>query len=383
MSSYRTLLVALLIDDFGSGLFLPVALLYATTVVGLPVGLAGVLIGAATALGLLVPPVAGHAADRFGPKRVVVVSQFVEAAGAVGYLLSHGPVGVFVSAALLAVGQRGFYSSVFTLVADVQSGGKQDSRFTTVAVWRAIGFGAGGLAGAATPDLHVAIAVDAASFVVCAAMLELFVRSTEVKLDEPTGGPLTPLADRRLLAIMVASMASSLGVDVFLVGMTTYIRQLGGPGWLFGVMLAVLTWTAPVTGLVMKLVGDRTRTNRLALALTGRTAWALLAAGAVLVPVWLLPVYLIATLAVMGSSAMIENGTSMPLVEAIAPADLRGRYLALFQYAFLAGQMLAPLVFALTTFATWLPWAVSAALTAAAVAIPLALGRRLPVGALR
>lgn len=50
------LMVALGIDNFGSGLFLPLPILYATRVAGLSLGLAGTVITAGTAIGLLVPP---------------------------------------------------------------------------------------------------------------------------------------------------------------------------------------------------------------------------------------------------------------------------------------------------------------------------------------
>ena len=54
------LLTALGVDNFGSGLFLPVALLYVTRVVGLPLGTAGTVVAAGTVAGLGAPPVAGR-----------------------------------------------------------------------------------------------------------------------------------------------------------------------------------------------------------------------------------------------------------------------------------------------------------------------------------
>ncbi len=51
--SPRALLVALGIDNFGSGLFLPLTLVYATQVVGLSLAVAGVTVTIGTVVGAL------------------------------------------------------------------------------------------------------------------------------------------------------------------------------------------------------------------------------------------------------------------------------------------------------------------------------------------
>ncbi len=66
------LLIALGVDNFGSGLFLPLTLVYATREVGLPLAVAGVTVTVGTGVGLPGPPVAGGGVDRVGPRPVVV-----------------------------------------------------------------------------------------------------------------------------------------------------------------------------------------------------------------------------------------------------------------------------------------------------------------------
>jgi MFS family permease len=89
--SRAALLVALGVDNLGTGMFLPLGLVFATRVVGLGLDTAGAVVAAAGLLGFAVPPVAGRLSHRFGPRRVVVLSQLVQAAGAVGYLLAGAP----------------------------------------------------------------------------------------------------------------------------------------------------------------------------------------------------------------------------------------------------------------------------------------------------
>ena len=67
VSSRTALLAALGADSAGSGLFLPLALLYVTRDVGLPLATAGTVVAAGTVAGLAVPPLAGGWASGPGP----------------------------------------------------------------------------------------------------------------------------------------------------------------------------------------------------------------------------------------------------------------------------------------------------------------------------
>jgi MFS family permease len=82
------LLAALGVDNFGSGLFLPLGLVYVTRVVGLPLGTAGTLVSLGTLAGLAVPAFAGRLVDRIGPKPVIIAAQLLQALGATCYLLA-------------------------------------------------------------------------------------------------------------------------------------------------------------------------------------------------------------------------------------------------------------------------------------------------------
>lgn len=115
------LVAGLAIDNYGSGLFLPLALVYATRVVDLSVDTAGSVVAVATALGLAVPALAGRLTHRIGPRLAVVTSQLVQATEALAYLVASDAAGVFAAAALLSIGTQLFYCSVFVLVADVST----------------------------------------------------------------------------------------------------------------------------------------------------------------------------------------------------------------------------------------------------------------------
>jgi MFS family permease len=66
------------------------------------------------------------------------------------------------------------------------------------------------------------------------------------------------------------------------------------------------------------------------------------------------------------------------LSEALPPRESRATYMATYQYAFTAAQVVAPAVVALFAVSSWLPWAVLVAAAFAALGVQRALGAMVP-----
>ncbi len=381
------LLAGLAIDNFGSGLFLPLALLYATRVVGLGVDTAGIVVAAATMLGFAVPPLAGRLTHRLGPRYVVVVAQLLQGAGAVGYVLAGNAVGVFVAAGLLAVGTQLFYCSVFVLIADVSTNELKERPFALVAMVRSAAFGLGNLVAAVilTRDsvtaLRWLVGLDAMTFLVAALLLSAFVVTEPVDHDAaPAVGPLTVLRDRNYLALIFSACLVGLAVDFALVGTPYFIvAVLDGPTWLPGALLATGTLLSSVYGVkvVDRLRGYR-RTRSLQAGAWIYVAWGVLTGAMLWIPVnWLVP-YAFASWALMVAGTKIFFPVSGALSEALPPRDSRAGYMATYQYAFTTAQVLAVAVVALFAVAPWLPWVVVAASSLAGVLVLSWMGRAVP-----
>jgi MFS family permease len=377
-------LTALAIDNVGSGLFLPLSLLYATRVVGLDVGVAGGVVAAATALGFAMPPVAARLTHRFGPRFVVVVAQVVQCAGALAYLLAGGTFGVLVAAGLMAAGTQLFYCSVFVLIADVSRDEAKERPFALVGMVRGAAFGLGALIAAAvlTLDsdsaLRLLVACDAVTFVVAAAVLAGFVVSEAPAAHASVAvGPLTVLRDRGYLALMASTCLVALTMDVALLGAPVFLLDvLDGPAWLPGMLLAGGTVLSSLYGVTMvnALRGHR-RTRSLQAGAVVFAVWAVLTMMMLWLPQgWLVP-YACATWVVMVVGTKIFYPISGALSEALPPRHDRSGYMATYQYAFTTAQVLGPAVVALLAVAEWLPWAVVAASALAAVAVLDRLGR--------
>jgi MFS family permease len=382
------LLCALGIDNFGSGLFLPLALVYVTQVVGVPLAMAGTAVTLGAVGGLVVPPLAGRLVDRVGPRAVVIVAQLLQAAGAGAYLIADGPGHVVAAAVLLAAGQQLFYSSLFVLIADVAGDVPKDRPFAEVGMVRAGCFGLGGLAAGAlltwlgTAGYRIALAVDAMTFFVAASILAAF-----VELARPHRQVCTPsarvLRDRPYLALILFSGLFGLSLDFFLIGTPVFVLdRLHGPAWLPGAILALLTVVTSVGGtLALRLTA---RLNRIAAMRVGSAlfaVWCLVSLGVLLVPGDWRVVYLLASTLVFAAGDLVFGPRSGALAEAAAPPVARGRYLAAYQYAFTVAQVIAPVVVALFSVADWLPWVLVGTCAGLAVAGLGTLGTRLPASA--
>jgi MFS family permease len=375
------LLVALGIDNIGSGLFLPLTIVYSTWVVGLPLAVAGLTVTVGTVVGLLVPPVAGRLVDRVGPQPVVIASQVLQAAGAFGFALAGGVGGVAVAVCLLAAGQQLFYSSLFALISDVVGEGSKDHPFAVVSMVRSACFGVGGLLAAwlLTVDaLKLAVLINTASFVVCGVLLAVFVRAPHVREATASGGRVS----WQFLRVVFLTGLVAVGFDFFLVGIPVYVLDLGAPAWLPGVILAIHTAISSTCGtLAVRLTNGIARTTTIAIGAGVIVVWCALCLAAAGLPAsWRVPWLLFAAL-VLAFAGVMFGARANALAVALAPDATRGRHLAAFQYAFTVPTVLAPAVVALFDVGIWAPWVVVALCAAGAVGGFQVLGGRLPAEA--
>lgn len=388
--SRRALLVALALDNAGSGLFLPLTIVFLHRVGGLPIDKAGFAVALGTLLGVTAPPLAGRLVDGVGPRRVVVISLLLQAAGTLGYLVVRDWRLVAVAAALVAVGTQTFYSSLFALIADVHEGGPKDHAFARVGQIRSAAFGAGALLAAGLlsisggAGLRMAAVVDAATFLLAAGLLAVAVHpnpqpgpaATGSRMDTAGRHRRTVTADPPYLALIVLSSFVALSGDVFLVGLPIYaLEDLATPSWLPGACLALLTAVTALGGTAAVRATARYRRSTVIAAGAGLSvAWALIALLALTVSRPAAVGLLLAGSAVEAAAALLY-GRMNALAEATTRPEHRGRYLAAFQMAFTTAALIAPAVVGLSAHGAGLPWVVVALSSAtAAVAYPF-LGR--------
>lgn len=382
---------AIVVDTLGTGLFLPVSLLYFTQVADLPLGVAGALVSGATAVSLPLPAVIGALVDRFGARRVVMAGQLLQGIGMLGYLGFRSPWPLFVAALLVAAGQRTFWSSFFALVADVADPAERDRWYGLTGGLQAAGIGVGALAvggllaiGGDGPFLAV-VAVNAVTFF-ASALLLVGVSTRHAPVERANGSYRAVLSDRPFLGLTAANTVFAL-CNVFLgVAVPVYaVTVLHAPAWVVGPILALNTGLLAFgQTLVTRAVEGRRRTRAMALSGLLWTMWALLAAAALVLPRNVVVPYLFAITLCYAAAELVHAPTSNALAAAVATPEARGRYLASFQFSFAIAMTIAPAMFtSLLAVHGALPWLVLALLAVLAAGTMLALERRIPPAALR
>lgn len=373
------LLAALGIDMAGQGLFAPISLLYFKAVTDLSLPTIGLLISVATLASLPVPVVVGHLVDRYGPRGIVIAAQVIQGLGFSAYLGAHGPVSVLLPALIVAVGQRMFWCSVFTLVTEVAPPGRGalDRTFALFSMVQSAGFGVGTLVAGVTlsagPHIYrVVVIVNAASYLVSAATLLLVPRVPRIKADKIPGSYRDLLRDRPYLGFIAVNGIFNLVAVMVGTAVPVYVVEgLPAPAWLVGPLLTVNTILLAVgQTTAVRLVRHLPRTRALAVAGALMTAWAIAMALAVKVPGALLIGYLPLAMALFAAGELIMAPVANALASASAPDHLRGRYLSVTQYGFTVAQIIAPTFFTvLYTHGRALPFAVLAAVAAGATVL--------------
>ncbi len=198
------------LDATGTGLLIPLTVLFFVIHVGLPAHLVGLGMSVGGVLAMAMAPLGGHLVDRHGAKRSLIGAWLLGCAAVSCYTLVRSWPEIIV--VISAVGFAGNVSgtSRSTLIASLVDRAEISRVMAVQRSFRNIGYGLGGLmataalaAGAA--GFVAAIAVDAASFVLAALLVSgLAVPARRSPVPAPDADPvtvLTVLRDRRYMAV--------------------------------------------------------------------------------------------------------------------------------------------------------------------------------------
>ena len=400
----RALVAVVAIDMLGTGLYLPVSLLYFTKVAGLSLQTTGLCLSAAQLLTLPLPLFVGRVVDRFGSRAVVTGGLILQAAGFLGYLLVSDTGGLFVAACLAALGQRAYWSSIFTLIADLATSAERDHAYAVSSAAQNAGVGAGALLAAvllAVGDesaFRFVVGLNAATFAASALVLWLRVPAPRhahgpeatgadsTPGADPTGSVGGPLRDRPFLVLVAANTVFAVCSGLLGLGLPVFVDAVvGRASWAVGVLLGLNTAALALcqTLVVRRLVGHR-RTRVLLVAASAWAVWGVLMATTLAFPVeWvivsLFPVTLVYVLA-----ELLHAPTSNALASELGPERERGRYMSTFQFSFALSGVIGPALF--TQLFSWhpaAPWLLAGVAAFVAGLAVVWLEARLPARAVR
>lgn len=390
----RRALLAGCINALGMGFTLPFLLVYLHTVRGIPLAVTGLVIATLGAAGLTLSPLAGTCIDRFGARRVQLVSLAGCTVGAVLVSQAHSTAEAFAAVALLGAAQAASWPSTNALLAGLTAPAQRSRLYALEFMLINAGIGVGGAAGGLLADVdrpgtfEALYLIDAATFVATLVLIA-GLRGEGGPIPVPArtaesgpGGWREVLADatmrRVCLLFAIVVTAGYAQVDSGFPAYATTVAHVSTR--VLGVAFAVNT-ALIVAGqlLILRHLEGRRRTRAIAgFGLALAASWSLLAvAGAVSEPA--AAALIVGSMGAFAIGETLWSPTGNALVADLAPPHLRGRYTAMGNLTWQAAIMAGP-IFASVLLDAGLVWPYLAALLAASgavVGIALSLERRL------
>ncbi len=355
---HRRFVGALAIDAVGSGIWMPLSLLYFLHQTSLSLVQLGAAMTIANLVVMPVVPVIGSLVDRFGPK---VMMQAGNAGAAVAFLLYPFAHSIAAIAALVfaaAATRFAFWGALGPMVTQITEKGERELWFGFLQAMRNAGYGVGGVlaAVALTVGSDVAfqsvVLLNAASYVLAFLLMLGVAGGRAVAADETREGGSNrgwwvAFADRGYRWLIVVIFFYALAETTLNVAMPVYfVDTLDLPGWVPGTVFVINTVMIGVgQGLVVRAMTGKARRRVLqaAIVFTSVSFVMLYAADALSVASGVLVVLLGAVVYTLGEM------TAGPVVAALSaeapPPDQRGRFMAATQLAWGASGAVGPLLF--------------------------------------
>lgn len=392
LGHHRRFVTAIAIDAIGSGVFMPVSMLYFLVTTDLSLVQVGAAISIASAVSIPAGPLLGGLVDGWGAKRVLLVGNLLQFVGFLAYLATDSFVGLTLWTVVVSVGRTAFWGSYGNIVAAISRPGEREKWFGFLGALRNVGFAVGGLAagvaisiGTQTAYLTVVLA-NAVSYAVAFLLLLAVPPTRPIGHRSPEGAWATVMRDRPYRLLWLVQVTYSTAMMVLNFAIPVYaVTVLGLPGWVTG---AVFTVNTVMVGVGQGLVVH---------GMTGHRRWRVLVltnlvfAGSFLVLMGANALSVVlATVVVLAGSVVYTVGELLggPVLGALgaeaAPEHLRGRYLSLMQLAWTISGAIAPVAFAwlLDRGATPI-WLVLVAVNLVGALLAVRLGRVLPHAAHR
>lgn len=417
-SRHGALVAGIGIDALGSGVFMPMSVLYFVRTTDVAMARIGVALGIAAAVAIPLVLVAGGLVDRWGAKRILLASNLIQAAGYLGYVLARDLIAIIAVSSLAAIGQSAFWSSYSPMVAAATEEGEREVWFGFLGALRNVGFAVGGVVASIVMQLDSAgayramVVVNAISYLLAFAVL-LRVRTG---MRVPAGASSEPasevasqvasqmasqeatesagsrgawgalLRDRGYLLLAAGNVSYALCTISLVVAIPVYaVATLDLPGWVSGGLLTANTVLIGFgQGLVVRGM-DGSRRYRVMIA--GQMVYAagfVALAACNWLPRWPAVVGVFVAVTIYTAGELLGGPPLSAVAVEAAPAALRGRYLSAYQLSWNAANIAAPVVLlALLAHDPVSVWVFLVGVALAGAVLFTASARRLPAASVR
>lgn len=398
------------ISAVGSGLTLPLLFIYAHRIKDLSYGMSGLVVAMIALASLIGNPLGGAMADRWTPRRTLMVGLVINAAGAVALALARNEAELFGATAIVGLGASIIWPAQDALLASLTGPAERSAVFSVRHACLNAGLGIGSLGAAIVISVSqpgtfmVVYLADAASFLIYLPILARL-RTAGSPVGESSGDGDSPgegepessgpgsAGWRQVLRDSVLVRVWVLAAILMIVSFGQFNSSFQGfaarPGGIGTHGLAIAEAANCVTVVlaqlfVLKGLGGRRRTTGLALAAAAwAISWVLVAVAGQLGGGGAALAGFIVAAVVFSIGECLIAPTLPAIVNDIAPPGAAGRYNGSLALAFTVGFLVGPATggAALGAGLGAELFVVLAGICAAGVAGALWLGRIVPAGA--
>ena len=333
----RRLLFGNFLSSLGTGLTLPLLIVYLHQVRGFSLLTAALIVSWMSIFGLVATGPVGAAIDRVGPKPVISICLIVETFATLGWAFVHSPTQAYLVAGFSALGQSGLWPAQNTMVARMVPAEQRQNIFGVSFMFLNLGLGIGGIVSALIVNLNEPnsflrlYSIDACSYLLYLFVLISIPNFISSKEDEGTTGSYRDLlADRKLIYYFFATLLMLIcgygslmdaGIAPLLTVFADQSAKVLGPIWAINTFVIVIGQIY-----FLKLVNGRSRSRMLqVVSLLWALSWMVLAAGLKLPGLWPAGMAAIA-MGIFACGEMVWSPVGPALPNDLAPEHLRGRY---------------------------------------------------------
>src|SRR5215813_8683168 len=335
------LALATLVNRAGT-MVLPFLALYLTQDLHFSAGEAGAAIAVYGGVSLVISPIAGQMADRFGHQRILVSSLILGGLGFWALPLLHTLPQVMAGMVVLSVVSESMRPATLALVGDLAPAPLRRQAFALNRLAINLGMSVGPAAGGflATRSFHTLFWVDGATSIAAGLLLRAFPLREREHVDAAAAAPvrLTAIADPRLRYVILCALPVILVFFQHGGPMSVWMVQgLGFSTSDFGFLFTVNTVLIVFLEVRLNALTSHWRPGR---ALSIGAALVALGFGALAVstPYWAI----VATVVVWTFGEMIFFPASAAYVSDLAPRNRRGEYMGFYSMTFGLGFALGP-----------------------------------------
>ncbi|MFJ8828001.1 MFS transporter [Streptomyces sp. NPDC102467] len=351
LAPHRRFVAAIVIDSIGTGVFVPLSMLYFLATTSLTLVQVGAALTTGGLLALPAGPLVGGLVDRYGAKPVLQAANLAQALGFAGYLIAGQAWQIALCAWLNSAGRAVFFGCYGVTVTALAEPGQRERWFGLLGSVRNLGYALGGLLSAVAVTIGTQggyasiVVVNALSYIAAFALLQAVPNARRKPGQDAVGGWPRVLRDRRYLSLVAHQLCFAVSLFALNIAIPVYaVNVLGLPGWTAGAVFTLNTLMIGFgQGVVVRWLSGQIRSRVL---VAGHACFAagylvFLAADGMAAPTLAIAVVLLGTGSYTFGEILGGPVTATVAAES-APDALRGRYLALNQLAVTVAGTIAP-----------------------------------------